>query len=149
MNLRHPKILEYVKDPENGETITMLWLPDQSTILIYTYADKVPNTAVYRPKDMGTAYADFSRYADALREHYEPDALDWKADIPESTRARPIRWLDATEAGGYLYALGGSSERWFITRQATDAGEDRPLMRTKFWPNKRTALEVFTSLTTG
>lgn len=72
------------------------------------------------------------------------DAIEWKSDIPESTPARHLfieqEALDET----YRYALRGSSGRWFIQRTHLQSGTAQ---RTRFYPNKRLAGQVFDELT--
>jgi hypothetical protein len=102
-------------------------------------------TLLVRLADGRTVRLPLLALENARPNRWVPDALSWKADIPQETPWRRIKTLEQTEAGAYRYQLRGSSGRWFVTRTPVRGG---PAERTTFWPNQRTAHEVFIHLTT-
>ncbi|MBO2448670.1 hypothetical protein J4573_16330 [Actinomadura barringtoniae] len=72
------------------------------------------------------------------------DAIDWKDDIPASTPAHHISTEDEATAGRYRYTLRGHAGRWFVVREPVSGA--LPKQRTKFYPNKQEAREVFEGL---
>jgi hypothetical protein len=75
------------------------------------------------------------------------DAIEWKDDIPTSTPAKHIVTEDEVTSGRYCYTLRGYAGRWFVVRKPVRGA--LPEQRTKFYPSKRTAREVFEALAYG
>lgn len=69
--------------------------------------------------------------------------LNWKPDIPIEHRGEGPTYLDAADAGEYVYSLRGWPGKYFIVRMPIEPGE---LARTKFFPNVAAADEVFKEL---
>ncbi|WP_157547945.1 hypothetical protein [Nonomuraea candida] len=83
---------------------------------------------------------------------YEPDAVVWKTNIPTDREGARVRYFDTADryipgAGEVTFTLAGGTHRWFVQRSHFGSS-DQP-HRTKFYPNRRAAREVFEHLAYG
>ncbi|MFI6319700.1 hypothetical protein ACIBG8_19355 [Nonomuraea sp. NPDC050556] len=80
---------------------------------------------------------------------YTPDGLAWKPNIPQDRKGARVRYFEQADrdirgAGTVTFIVAGGSGRWFVQRSHFGASPDPH--RTRYFPNRRTAVECFVHL---